>query len=484
MPLIFLINLSFETGVFPETLKKAIISPVLKSGDKRDVGNYRPISNLSVFSKLFENAFCNRLISYLDKFNLLDNCQHGFRKDRNTSTAVSNFVNQLMASKKEKKDAYGIFYDYTKAFDSVDHVMLMEKLKNYGIRGAASEWIKSFLYNRRQSVKIINQLGTHHSREVNMTVGVPQGATISPILFILFTNDLAKTMIGDLTTYADDTTQLICDNNKSIYTTCKEAVSRMTNWSLTNGLKLNSKKTVLINFNTTVKPPGYDTNPLVYLDGKSIQVLNETKFLGLIIDNKLKWEAHINKTALSVASGCFLVNKIMKTCNFNSAKAVYFAYVHAKLNYGITLWGHSPHALKLFILQKRAVRHLANASHDPTTPGVYYKDSCRPLFMMFNILPLPCLYIYSIIVYVIRYKKVDVSMETNDHIMSRRNNGIHLAAPNVILNEKSPVAIGIRIFNKLPNALKCKAHQQDFMVSLMSFLQKNCFYSLHEYFNL
>jgi hypothetical protein len=97
MPLIFLINMSFETGVFPEVLKKAIISPAFKSGDKEHVGNYRPISNLSVFSKLFENAFCNRLLNYLDKFDYLDNCQHGFRKHRSTSTAVSNFVNQLMA---------------------------------------------------------------------------------------------------------------------------------------------------------------------------------------------------------------------------------------------------------------------------------------------------------------------------------------------------------------------------------------------------
>jgi hypothetical protein len=104
-PLVFLTNLSFETGTFPEVLKKSIVSPVFKSGDREHMGNYRPISSLSVFSKLFENAFCNRLVNYLDKFDYLDNCQHGFRKNMSTTTAVSDFVNRLMSAKEEKKAA-------------------------------------------------------------------------------------------------------------------------------------------------------------------------------------------------------------------------------------------------------------------------------------------------------------------------------------------------------------------------------------------
>ena len=248
-----------------------------------------------------------------------------------------------------------------------------------------------------------------------------------------------------------------------------------------NGLKLNSKKTVIVNFNVNARSSDNDTDPLLYLYGKSVQVLNETKFLGLIIDNKLKWDSHINRTALLVASGCFLVKRIMKTCDFNSAKAVYFAYVHSRLNYGIVMWGQSQLASKLFRLQKRAVRYLANVSYNPTTPGTFYKDSCRPLFTRFNILPLPCIYIYSITMYVIQNKHVERNVETHSHLL-RGNNVTNLSVKN--MSDKSPVSMGVRIFNKLPADIKARLTKQDFAVKLMNFLTSNCLYSLNEYFNL
>jgi hypothetical protein len=144
----------------------------------------------------------------------------------------------------------------------------------------------------------------------------------------------------------------------------------MENWSVKNDLILNSKKTVIINFKQKNGQSANSASPLLYLDGKSLKVGEETKFLGLTIDCQLSWVGHINNVAQHIASGCYLIKRILRICNFNTSKLVYFLYVHSRLLYGIVLWGHSPKVNKLFVLQKRALTYLANASNDPTKPGV------------------------------------------------------------------------------------------------------------------
>ena len=161
----------------------------------------------------------------------------------------------------------GFFYDYSKAFYRIQHDLLFQKLKQYGIRGQANYWIKLFRKNRYQSVKIFNSSGSHHSEKVKLTSGVPQGATISPLLFIIFTNDLANSVNEvSLTTYADDTTHLIGASTESFNRVCKDAISQLATWSLLNGLKLNCDKTVIINYNPKIKQVNAIT-PLLYLHG-------------------------------------------------------------------------------------------------------------------------------------------------------------------------------------------------------------------------
>jgi hypothetical protein len=138
----------------------------------------------------------------------------------------------------------------------------------------------------------------------------------------------------------------------------------MANWSVKNDLILNSKKTVIINLkkkNVQLE----SVSPLIYLEGKSLKVVDETKFLGVTIDCHLSWVGHINNVAQHIASGCYLIKRILRICNFNTAKLVYFSYVHSRLLYGIVLWDNSPRISKLFVLQKRAVKYLAKASYDP-----------------------------------------------------------------------------------------------------------------------
>ena len=485
-PLIHIVNTSFKTGVFPDALKMSIICPLYKKGDKTNVSNYRPLALQSVFSKFLENAYSARLVAFLESNGLLSDSQHGFRKARSTTTAITQFVNQLMTDIQNNTKAYGFFYDFSKAFDMVNHTLLLSKLRSLGIRGVANKWVETFLKNRKQMVKITHSNGVIYSNEEVINVGVPQGASIAPILFIIYTNDLDKTVTtGSLTTFADDTTQLVCDHFSVIEDKCKLAVNQIADWSLQNELILNTEKTVIINFNDRYvqnNKAADVTSPLLYVNGKSIRVVDVTKFLGLTIDSRLKWITHINNVAQKISSGCYLIKRVLRICNFNTAKLVYFSYVHSNLLYGIALWGHSPHAIKLFRLQKRAMKYLANASYEPTDPNVYFKDSTKPLYKKFDIMPLPCMYIFTMILYVINNKHLTkvANEKLCDYTLRKNNNFYDLTTVNY---SKGPLAQGVNIFNHLPYEIKCKVHENDFSKRLKNFLLYNCFYSLNEFLN-
>jgi hypothetical protein len=391
-----------------------------------------------------------------------------------------------MSGRQTNSTTFGIFYDFTKAFDMVKHDLLLTKLNSLGIRGVANKWVETFLRNRKQVVKITHPKGVTYSKEAVINIGVPQGATIAPILFIIYTNDLESTVsTGSLTTFADDTTQLVCEHFSTIAETSKLAVNQMASWSLQNDLILNSSKTVIINFNDRqlrCNQQDDKSSPLLYLNGQSIKVLDETKFLGVTIDNRLKWVTHINNVAQKVSSGCYLIKRVLRICNFNTAKLVYFSYVHSNLLYAIALWGHSPLAIKLFRLQKRAIKYLANASYEPTAPGVYFKDPTRPLFKKYGILPLPCLYIFTIIVYVTSNKQLTKEINHDHHEYTLRSNN-NLFDLTTALYCKGPIAKGVNFFNHLPYEIKCKKNEKDFANMLKSYLMHNCFYSLNEFLN-
>jgi retron-type reverse transcriptase len=223
--------------------------PCLKSGDKTDVNNYRPIAILSVFSKIFELAMCNRLISFVTKYNILNDSQYGFIKGRSTISAIGDFVTKVLNALDNRERVMGIFYDFSKAFDTVNHRTLLEKLRQMGISGLANDWIASFIKDRRQVVKITDDKGSSLSEETTLNVGVPQGATLSPLLFILFTNDIPDCLnTGSLTLYADDTTHFIKGRKETIINVCKEEVNDLASWCNTNDLFINKNKTLVMQF--------------------------------------------------------------------------------------------------------------------------------------------------------------------------------------------------------------------------------------------
>ena len=297
-PLTSIFNKSFSTGIFPDGLKISLITPVYKNEDKSLFTNYRPVAVLSCFSKILEKIMYKRLIDYIERHNILYDKQYGFRKNHSTEMAIIELTNKLTDAIDEGKLTAGIFLDLSKAFDTVDHSIIISKLEHYGIRGIALQWFRNYLLNRYQIVKFKNS----QSEKKMIKCGVPQGSVLGPLLFLLYVNDIFKSSEKlSFILFADDTNIFYQHKDIKVMTeTLNYELKKVNLWLQANKLSLNIKKTSIIIFKTRRKRTG---NIIVKINDTEIKHVESTKFLGIYIDSNLTWKVHIN----------YIVNKVAKT---------------------------------------------------------------------------------------------------------------------------------------------------------------------------
>ena len=340
-PLHYLINLSLETGYIPSEFKVAKIVPVFKEGDCHDFNNYRPISLLSSFSKLMEKIVSKQILRFLHINDILYKHQYGFRPRHNTSHPVLHLSEKIYSALNQKPSAktLAIFIDLKKAFDTVDHNILLNKMEHYGIRNVANTWFQNYLDSREQFV-IIN--GTESERK-KIVCGVPQGSVLWPLLFLIFINDLPNASEFLTLLFADDTTFLISGVNiDDLFQLANCELEKSSVWFTSNKLTLNVKKTKYMIFSDQNLTTNLNQ---LHIGNQSIEQVGTKckeqyfKFVGHVIDDKLSWEGHVQHITKKLASANFGINSSKNFLPLKIRKTLYFSLFESHLNFGNILWG-------------------------------------------------------------------------------------------------------------------------------------------------
>lgn len=350
-PLTIIFNNSITSGVFPTNMKYADVIPLHKSKDKRLATNYRPISLLIVISKLLEKIMHKRTYEFLQKNNLIYDSQYGFREKHSCENAVSELVGEITKNLELNKSTIAIFLDLSKAFDTLNHEVLLNKLDKYGIRGTSLDWYRSYLTGRQMRTKcnITSSENTEYSEFIEVEYGAPQGSCLGPLLFLIFTNDLhSQLQHTHCILFADDTTVYKGHHDIRFLKWClEEDLLMLSDWFRANQLTLNLGKTVGMLF-TNKKNISVELSIL----GSSIPFVNETKFLGVWIDKRLNWDSHINRLNLKLNQNKNLLHRGKNLLKTATKKLVYYAHLYSHITYGIVVWGNQAHKTQLQKLQR------------------------------------------------------------------------------------------------------------------------------------
>lgn len=461
-----LINQSFYEGKFPDLLKLSEIKPIYKKGSETNLDNYRPISLLSNISKVYERIIYNQLYYFLEFNRKLCIEQFGFRKKLSTQSALYSFINKTLEALDQSQCTAGLFCDLSKAFDCVNHKILINKLQSLGIRGLALNYLKSYLENRKQRTILEQNLIKHYSKWSEIKYGVPQGSILGPLLFLAYINDLPRSLTNQsvqFTLYADDTTALIKSKNLNYLNICvSNTIQHINEWFLNQGLALNHDKTKVLQFNLR------NTD-----NSQNISNSNVVKFLGVHLDSKLNWSEHIFFLNKKLSSVRYALSILTTVASFEVCLAVYYAHVFSILSYGIVLWGAAPHSIRAFITQKSIIRTLMRCNQ---------RSSCRPFFKRLQLLTLPSIFILETLK-MVHNNPTNFDKYTFCHnYNTRKCNKYKYPAHQLKKYESSPSYMGIKIYNKIPNSYR-ELSKSTFEKKIKEILCKKAYYSLKEFFD-
>ena len=369
-PLFLIWRDSLDHGYVPKTFKQQIITPVHKKSSKAEAENYRPISLTSHLIKIFERLIRKHIVHHLVKNTIICKNQHGFQKGKSCLTQLIPHIDTVLQNLQNNMDTDVIYLDYAKAFDKVDHQILLKKLYIYGIRGKLLKWLESYLLDRSQTV-VVNG---HHSIPGTVKSGVPQGTVLGPVLFIIYLNDLESCIKHSITSsFADDTRlkkQINFENDTKLL---QEDIEKAIKWSDENNMMLHQSKFELLAHNTenskllhelpfTKQYSEYTTN-----DGSTISPKDAVKDLGVTITPDLTWSLHISKIVDDSRRMASWILSVFYERSAEVLMTLFKSLVRSRTEYCCPLWSPSKiddimrleGVQRTFTSRIREVRHLS-----------------------------------------------------------------------------------------------------------------------------
>ena len=443
-------NHCIENGYFPEELKLGCITPVFKKGDKTSVSSYRPVCSLSSFSKILERIIYDRMLKFIDVHKIFSKSQFGFRKGVSTETALIDFIDYVHKGLTAKHYVGAVFMDLSKAFDVMDHDILETKLKHYGFRGTFLEFLMSFVRNRKYFVNV-NGMNSN-SKTVN--IGVPQGSTLGPLLFLLYVNDMINcSSTLNFSQFADDTTLAYsCLSLIVLQEILEREVLKVTHWLAANKLVLNLTKTHSMLF--TFKRAQQDL--VIKINNTQIEEKTVTSFLGVHIDNKLNWKAHITHISKKVSKSIAILRFLRYYYPKNVLKMIYMSLIYSHINYCNLIWGAAEDGIiePLFKLQKKAIRIITRS---------HYLDHTAPLFQSLKLLTVYQVYALNCSLYTHKLLKHDYTPEfkakiqrnsdCHDHNTRNQNSLRIISRIRLRVCQRSFLNVGVGIWNSLDSLI-------------------------------
>ena len=435
-------------------------------------------SILSSFSKLLEKIISNQILRYCKKFKILYNHQYGFRPGHNTNQPLVHILKHIYDgfNKENSEFTIGIFLDLKKAFDTVEHSILLEKLSHYGFRGITNTWFKNYLMDRTQYVSIDNV----QSKVTSVSCGVPQGSVLGPILFLLYINDLPESTHFFSSLFADDTCLFKSSSDvNSLINDANQEMSKVSNWFQANKLTLNIDKTKYMIFKTK-NMKFNDCNFILKLGNKNIERVgfgceNESiKFVGMNLDENLTWQFHITHICKKISSAIFALNACKHILPIKVKKLVYNSLIRSYLEYGILAYGSNEEGWRkqLLKLQKRAVRTMANKS---------YLAHTDPIFSNTKILKIDDLYSLNVSMFMYKYHNNKLPESFNGIFeplqLPNRTQSYKLERPKSKTLEKFPSVLFPKIWNNLSLCMK----KSKSISYLKQNIKDNCFYKYERF---